>query len=135
MPVRFLHLEDAHHRGGALMSKLRLGFMAATALGAIMSVASAADMPVRPIYKAPPPPPAAFSWTGFYIGGIAGGSWSTTEAAITGIHVAEIPNTNFDGFDATGFSIPVAQTQSNGFLAGGTVGYNVQVAPWLVLGV
>src|SRR4051812_13214177 len=108
------------------MSKLRLGFMAATALVAVTSVASAADMPVRPIYKAPPPPPPAFSWTGFYIGAIAGGGWSTTEAAVTGFDV-NFPNG--EGFGESGFSVPVAQTQSNGFLAGGTVGFNWQMSP------
>ena len=113
------------------MSKLRLGFMAATALVALTTVASAADMPVRPIYKAPPPPPPAFSWTGFYIGGIAGGGWSTTEAAVTGVAVDECRFIDCEGNERlgglSGFSVPVAQTQANGFLAGGTVGYNQSI--------
>jgi outer membrane immunogenic protein len=33
---------------------------------------SAADLQVKPIYKAAPPPPAMFTWTGFYFGGHLG---------------------------------------------------------------
>jgi outer membrane immunogenic protein len=36
----------------------------------LAGVASAAEMPVKapPVFKAPPPPPAA-TWSGFYVGG------------------------------------------------------------------
>ena len=111
------------------MLNIKSGLLAAAGFLALTSMASSADM--APVYKSPPPPPPpAFSWTGFYIGGIVGGGWSTTESSLTGVSIPE-----FDGFSISGFSIPVAQTQANGFLAGGTVGYNWQVSPWLVLGV
>jgi outer membrane immunogenic protein len=37
--------------------------------------AFAADLPVRPVYKAPPPPPVTYGWTGFYFGANLGYSW------------------------------------------------------------
>src|SRR6266480_7222459 len=42
------------------------------------SSANAADLGVRPAYKAPPPPVVApaYNWSGFYIGGHFGGGWA-----------------------------------------------------------
>jgi outer membrane immunogenic protein len=121
--------------------------------------ASAADLPVkaRPL----PPPPPVFSWTGFYIGAHAGGAWGTTESTLNSItvdirclepngaevqQVCEVPSppiSSVNGLNGnllgthtlSGLSIPISQTQTNGFLAGVQAGYNWQVAPWLVLGV
>jgi len=111
--------------------------MAAVGLLALTSMASSADMGARPIYKAAPPPAPAFSWTGFYIGAVAGGGWSTTEASATSIDFGESEQPAVQRIVPflDSFNIPVAQTQSNGLLAGGTVGYNWQMSPWLVLGV
>jgi len=42
----------------------------------------AADLPKRPVYKAPPPVVASvplFSWTGCYLGGHVGGGWGRKE--------------------------------------------------------
>ena len=90
-------------------------------LGAFLVIASsgafAADLLVR---KAPPPPPPVivplYNWTGFYIGGNLGGAWASgtltdnfTDARFTGNH--------------------------SGFIGGGQIGYNWQVAPLFVLGV
>jgi outer membrane immunogenic protein len=60
------------------MKKQLLAVVAATfALG---GSAMAADLAVRPAYKAPPlPPPVYFSWTGCYVGGHIGGLWATKE--------------------------------------------------------
>jgi outer membrane immunogenic protein len=42
--------------------------------------AGAADLAVKaPVYKAPPPPPVYFSWTGCYVGGHVGGVWVRKE--------------------------------------------------------
>ena len=46
--------------------------LACALLSALGGVASAADIP----YRAPPPPPAYYTWTGFYIGGNIGGAWA-----------------------------------------------------------
>ena len=90
-------------------------------LAAFLVIASsgafAADLLVR---KAPPPPPPVivplYNWTGFYIGGNLGGAWASgtltdnfTDARFTGNH--------------------------SGFIGGGQIGYNWQVAPLFVLGV
>jgi len=107
------------------MKKLFLATTAALALAA--GSAGAADL-ARPVYKAPPPPPPIFSWTGFYVGAHVGAGWATTEADINSINFAGIVALN-------GFSIPVAQTQSNGFLGGGQVGANWQFAPWGLVGI
>jgi len=81
------------------------------------SGAFAADLLVR---KAPPPPPPVvvplYNWTGFYIGGNLGGAW--TSGTLT------------DNFTGASFS-----GNHSGFIGGGQIGYNWQVAPQLVLGV
>jgi outer membrane immunogenic protein len=99
------------------MTRLLLGTIAAIGLMS-MSAAQAADMPL----KAPPrvAAPAPFSWSGFYIGAHVGGAWGTVES--------EIP------FDNGGV-FPVSSHTINGFVAGGQVGWNWQVNPWLVFGV
>jgi outer membrane immunogenic protein len=57
------------------MRKLSLVGLAGLALLAAGS-ANAADIPARPLYKAPPPPPPVYNWTGFYVGGHIGGGWA-----------------------------------------------------------
>lgn len=84
-----------------------VAFLAASPI----AVASAADMPL----KAPPRPyVAAYSWTGFYVGGELGGGWSRSTT------------TNIDptgGFPPGFVNAPV---NMNGFLGGGYAGYNYQ---------
>ena len=46
--------------------------LACALLSVLGGVASAADRPVKAPYSAPPPPPAYYTWTGFYIGGNIG---------------------------------------------------------------
>jgi outer membrane immunogenic protein len=46
----------------------------------LASPAIAADMPVK---APPPPPPTIFSWTGFYVGLNAGGTWARSNADTT----------------------------------------------------
>jgi outer membrane immunogenic protein len=99
--------------------------------GIIASVAAllagpaiAADMPV----KVPPMPPALPSWTGFYFGINAGGSFGADTTS---------QNTSFTSA-ALGSSVLLNSTAplaAKGWLAGGQFGYNWQVAPSYVLGV
>jgi outer membrane immunogenic protein len=53
---------------------LKTSLLASASLGAIMLAtgAHAADLGARPVYKAPPAPPAPWSWTGIYVGGTIG---------------------------------------------------------------
>jgi outer membrane immunogenic protein len=96
-----------------------------TALIGLLSVgaAQAADLRV-PVTKAPPQVALAYNWSGFYIGGFVGGSWAdhTITSEVSGVGFFD--NNPFQSYRIDG----------NGFLAGGTVGYNLQFANW-VLGV
>jgi outer membrane immunogenic protein len=69
----------------------------------------AADMPVRgPVAKAPPVVAGPlFNWTGFYWGGVAGYAWGDSS------------HTNAAGVTSGDF-------KTDGWMAGGTVGYNWQ---------
>ncbi len=101
------------------------GFAAAAMLAA--APASAADLaPVAaPMYKAPAMmvPPA--SWTGFYIGGDIGGSWSHTNGSWTGL-----PSAAAFGANPTSGGLG-----GSGFLGGVHAGYDYQFAPTWVFGV
>ena len=115
------------------MKRLILGMAAFIAVSAGGS-ALAADMPVkaRPL----PPPVPVFSWTGFYIGGHVGGAWGTTESTLNSLTITQCIGGQCQPPDPiAGFSIPISQTQTNGFLGGVQGGYNWQIAPWAVIGV
>jgi outer membrane immunogenic protein len=64
--------------------------LALTALAAFTGSASAADLAARPYTKAPAPVAPAYSWTGFYIfGGAGGGLWDANNNAFnTGLGLA-----------------------------------------------
>ena len=85
-------------------------------IGVSLSTAAlAADLPTRK--EAPPPAPyvAPFTWTGFYIGGYAGGSWGSVDWT----------SQYFSGSTVT----------SGGFDIGGLAGFNYQFgSAWVVGG-
>jgi outer membrane immunogenic protein len=89
----------------------------ASGFAAILVVASsgafAADLPVKAPVMMPPP---IYNWTGFYIGGNLGGAWETGNIS--------------DSLKGASFSY-----DRSGFIGGGQIGYNWQVAPQFVLGV
>ena len=82
----------------------------ATAALALALPAHAADLAV----KAPAPPPAAYSWAGFYAG-VNFGAATTSEQA----------NTPFGS----------SSTDPSGVIGGGQIGYNFQLAPAWLLGI
>lgn len=85
------------------MNRLFLAAVAAVLCG---SPAVAADMPVKaPAYRAP----AAFSWTGCYLGGHVGFGWGVARA-----QAAEF-----------------ADSQPAGFVGGGQVGCDYQASNWV----
>ena len=90
------------------------------ALG-LLSISSAGAMAADLALKAPPPaPPAAMSWTGFYIGVNGGASWATAANSI-----------NLAGLGAAG-TLPLYSQGLNGFLGGGQIGYNYQTGNFLL---
>jgi outer membrane immunogenic protein len=95
----------------------KLFIAAALAMFGFANAASAADMPVKgPAYKAPIATPV-YDWTGLYIGGVVGYGWGK------GIHC--------DGGPPV---VCIPETDPKGWNAGITLGYNWQLANW-VLGV
>jgi outer membrane immunogenic protein len=88
------------------------------ALFALVGTAHAADMATKMPVKAPPAP--VYDWSGFYLGGYYGSSWSQSNASTPPPIV---------GFGAAG-SVDINTTSSTG---GVTAGYNLQLSPaWLV---
>lgn len=85
--------------------------IAVTALPAI-----AADMRVLPAMSAPPP--LAYNWTGFYLGGHLGSAWSNGEWTTLGV----------SGADAS-------INSAVGFIGGGQIGWNYQFAGGWVVGI
>ena len=71
--------------------------------------ASAADLSLAPIYKAPAAP-APYDWTGFYAGGHIGGAWDRRDGSV------------FDA--ATGAFLTSGSAQSSNLTGGGQVGFN-----------
>src|SRR5712691_10578113 len=95
------------------MQKTRLSTGAAIAFFAASSAAFAAD-----IGRQAPPPMLMplYNWTGFYVGGNLGGAWAS--------------GTLTDSFSGASFT-----GNHSGFIGGGQIGYNWQVAPQFVVGV
>ena len=92
----------------------------ASVLAGSILTANAADMAARPLYKAPPPPPApVFSWTGCYVGGNLGGG-STHK--------------HFE-FAADGQLFDEGTLDQGGFVGGGQLGCDYQFGSNFVVGV
>jgi outer membrane immunogenic protein len=90
---------------------MRKLLLSTVAIAALAGQAFAADLPSRkeaPVYVAPAP---IFSWTGFYVGADIGGAWGNANLWVPG---------------AFGNSFS-HNTQNNGVIGGGFVGYNYQV--------
>jgi outer membrane immunogenic protein len=102
------------------MKKLLLTGVAFAAL--IAGPAMAADLGA-PVYRAPVLVPVAVSsWTGFYVGFNGGYGWSNSSTTTT-------PFQNFPGLVIP----PWALSQNlNGAVFGGQLGYNYQIANWVV---
>jgi outer membrane immunogenic protein len=117
--------------GGIPMKKLFPIPIALIAIG-VVGAAHAADLPnvKGPPVFAPPPPPA-FSWTGFYIGVVAG---ADNESANFNTAIAPGPELGVPSDLAAVSSAGTFRDNSVGFIGGGEIGYNFQVSQF-VLGV
>jgi outer membrane immunogenic protein len=97
------------------MKRTLLGaFAAALALG--VAPAMAADLGVRPVYKAPTLTPSYYNWSGFYVGAHIGGAWADKDWTQT------FP---------TAFAGNSASFRADGFIGGGQIGYNWQTGNWV----
>src|SRR5215831_11082973 len=95
-----------------------LTLVAAVGLGAgLAQSASAADLSMPPIYKVPPP--AYFTWSGWYVGLNGGGGWGQTSHTAT-VNAIGLPAATTGNFN------------TSGGIAGGTIGYNYQLGQWLL---
>jgi outer membrane immunogenic protein len=94
-----------------------IGLFALTSIDA----ASAADI----AFKTPPAltAPSTYNWTGFYIGGNAGGAWSNFDPLSTTPFVGALIATNVPQFNAAGAAQSI---RPNGFTGGFETGYNWQ---------
>ena len=96
------------------MKNIMVGGLALAALAAA-GPAVAADMPV----KAPVAPPVVDLWSGLYIGGNAGYSWSSWD------------NNNVNSFLLGSTFTPFASPDVKGWVAGGQIGVNQLYGRWL----
>jgi outer membrane immunogenic protein len=92
---------------------MRTIMIAALALPVLAATASAADLSLAPIYRAPTSVQAAPAWTGFYVGGNIGGGWASAPS----------------DFSTTGPVFGTANNHMSGFAGGAQVGYNWQYGP------
>jgi outer membrane immunogenic protein len=103
------------------MNRRSLAFIAAVSTVALTQIASAADLPRKaPAYT--PPPPIAYTWTGFYIGAHAGYRWVDADLTFPSV----LPGDPFN---------PELNYSLDSFVGGAQVGYNFQVTPNWVVGV
>ena len=94
------------------MKRILLAVLAATAL--CSASALAADLPQRPVYKAPMMSPVpVYNWTGIYVGGNIGGAWGTLDVTDVNTGATVSPN-------------------NSGFAGGGQIGYDYQIGPWVI---
>lgn len=97
---------------------MRRLLVASVALGAMLSAAKAADLPIT--VPASVPGPIAFNWTGFYAGAHAGYTWGKGDATYNG-------NGPFlAGVVGTGLAPGGYGLNTDGFLGGVQLGYNQQ---------
>jgi outer membrane immunogenic protein len=89
--------------------------------------ALAADLGTRaPVYKAPPPVAAPYSWSGVYVGANIGGAWSSDWSSTA----VPVPSEVFVGFPPMSFS-----NGASSVIGGGQIGYNWQFNTNWLLGV
>jgi outer membrane immunogenic protein len=105
-------------------------------LGPLVAISSfvagsafAAEMVKAPVYKAPPPAPV-YRWTGWYVGGTAGGGWNE-QGGIDNTVTGTFCTLGLGGCPANGPALAAAipthyGPNPNGFIGGGEVGYNWQ---------
>jgi outer membrane immunogenic protein len=85
----------------------------------------AADLPA-PVM--PPPTPAIYNWTGFYIG--VNGGWADGNSNWTN-NCPGCQSLSTGGGTPSGVGGETGSFSVSGYLAGGTLGWNYQIGPWV----
>jgi outer membrane immunogenic protein len=118
------------------MRYLSIAIVAAASAVAFTQIAWAADMPVKALRYAPTPPPAVYSWAGFYLGGNVGYSWGNADTDFNAapITVNIINNPPITAVGIPGF-VGSESVKPAGVIGGGQIGYNWQFASNWVAGV
>jgi len=130
------------------MSKLLTALSASTALIALTSfAANAADLPPRPVYRAPVAVVAPYNWTGFYVGAHFGGAWgnkSWQETNLSGLETGclrpgpfsgETEGGTYFGFNSPCFGAGATEASGHtvtGPLGGFQAGYNAQFGNFVI---
>lgn len=94
------------------------------AVGALLasSSAQAADLPFKAAPRAVAPAPAAYDWSGIYVGAHVGGGWATNDLSDPGL-----------GIVGTVLGVPPVQTtDSSGILGGLQAGWNYQIGRFVI---
>ncbi|MGA9209699.1 MAG: outer membrane beta-barrel protein [Terriglobales bacterium] len=99
------------------------------ALSLLVIPAFGADLGTDALFKAPPVPPP-FTWTGCYGGAHVGGGWASK--AIT--DPVQLVQDSFAGMPVT-TGVTTASVSPVGFIGGGQIGCDYQLAPTWVVGV
>jgi outer membrane immunogenic protein len=117
-------LKRKRAREQLMKDRMRI-LLSGAALLAFIGGAHAADMATKMPVKAPPVPTPAYDWSGFYLGGYIGNSWSQSNASTPPPFAATRASAG-----AQPGSIDLNTT---GWTGGVTAGYNLQLSPtWLV---
>jgi outer membrane immunogenic protein len=109
---------------------MRLGIITVLAVGGV-AVAIIAPASAAPRVPAPPPSPPAYNWTGFYIGGTAGGAWGSFNPSSSTVMV---PAGELSAADVAAINGAGLQIKPDGFTGGFEAGYNWQPS-YLLFGV
>jgi outer membrane immunogenic protein len=98
--------------------------MVGFAVGALVATgsANAADLPFKAPPRAVAPAPAAYDWSGIYVGAHVGGGWATNDQSDPGL-----------GIIGTLLGVPPVQTtDSSGILGGVQAGWNYQIGRFVI---
>jgi outer membrane immunogenic protein len=96
--------------------------LAGAAFGVLMGPAMGADV-LEPVYRAP-----AFAWTGFYAGLNAGYTFNANNSTTTSTNTFFFPGSGPLAQAITSLANSTVPITNDGFVGGGQVGYNYQVA-------
>ncbi len=116
---------------------MRAILLATAAAAGLAGSASAADLPLKAPAVAPPP----LSWTGFYAGVNAGGTWSNNDIEVQSTPVFQASNAVASGAAAVSNAAAAGGTANlsggngAGFIGGAQVGYNWQLTSTFVAGI